>query len=326
MGKLSRPRRGSLQFYPRKRAARRIHRINFYPIKKYSQDTILGFLTYKVGMGSAIVKDLTDKSLTANKRIVVPVTILEAPSMKIFSVRFLKYNKAIKEIIVSNEKELKRKTNIPETLSDFEKSLPKSEDYEDIQLIVYSLAKQTSVKKTPDILELAISGDNKESKLAFAKSMIGKEISLTDFLKSVNPENNLVDVRGVTKGKGLSGPVKRYGITLRNHKAEKGVRSVGSISPWHPPRVTFRVPRAGQLGLFSRISYNHKLVSSGLISEKDINPDHGFSKYGKVKTAYLLVKGSVPGPNKRVVVITPPQRPTKLRSKRKLEFIQLITK
>jgi large subunit ribosomal protein L3 len=326
MGKLSRPRRGSLQYYPRKRALKFTHKINFSPIKSSSDSAFLGFLTYKAGMATVLAKDKTDKSLTANKKVSVPVTILEAPAMKIFSVRFLKHNKPIKDIIVSNERELKRKTKVPKSLSDFGKSLPKEEDYEDIQVIAYSLAKQTSIKKTPDLIELALSGSDKKAKLEHIKSLIGKEISLSDFLKSLDSEKNLLDVRGVTKGKGFSGPVKRFGITLRNHKSEKGVRKVGSIAPWHPARVTFRTPIAGQLGLFSRISFNHKILTSGNISENDINPKHGFKKYGKIKTSYIIVKGSVPGPNKRAVIITPAQRATKYRSKRKLEFQELITK
>tara|TARA_Y100000310_G_scaffold332610_1_gene408531 strand:- start:513 stop:1244 length:732 start_codon:yes stop_codon:yes gene_type:complete len=243
--------------------------------------------------------------------------------MKIFSVRFYKHSKPIKDFIVSNDKELKRKTNVSKTVSKLDK-VP--EDYDDIRIIAYSLPNQTSVKKTPDLIELAVSGDDKDAKLEFIKSHIGKELPLSDFLKSIDPEVNLLDVRGITKGKGFSGPVKRFGITLRFHKSEKGVRKVGSIAPWHPARVTFRTPMPGQLGMFSRISYNHKLINSSNISESDINPSHGFKNYGKIKTSYLLIKGSVPGPAKRAVVITPPIRPTKFRSKRRLEFVQLITK
>jgi len=70
----------------------------------------------------------------------------------------------------------------------------------------------------------------------------------------------LVDIRGLTIGKGLQGPVKRFGITLKAHKSEKGQRSVGAIGSFHPTRVTFRVPRAGQLGMFTRVTYNNKLL------------------------------------------------------------------
>ncbi len=51
---------------------------------------LLAFIAYKVGMKSAIVKDNTPDSLTKDKRIVVPVTLLECPPMKIFSIRKLR--------------------------------------------------------------------------------------------------------------------------------------------------------------------------------------------------------------------------------------------
>jgi len=34
---------------------------------------------------------------------------------------------------------------------------------------------------------------------------------------------------------------------------------------------------------------------------KDINPNSGFPSYGFVRNDYILVKGSVPGPAKRMV-------------------------
>tara|TARA_Y100000310_G_scaffold342955_1_gene448448 strand:+ start:6512 stop:7465 length:954 start_codon:yes stop_codon:yes gene_type:complete len=315
MPTLSRPRHGSLQFYPRKRATKRLPSVNWTPISSLKDlPNILGFITYKVGMATALVKDSTEKSMTEKRSIAVPVTILEAPNMKIFSVRFYKNNKVLKDVIVSNDKELKSKLKVPKTPQKLDKP---PEGYEDIRILVYSLPSQTSVKKSPDLIELAINSDNK---LEFVKSLIGKEISLSDFIS----ENlNLLDVRGLTKGKGMQGPVKRFGIKTRNHKSEKGMRKVGSIGPWHPARVTFRVPMAGQLGLFSRIFYNLNIISSGKISEKDINPSSGFKNYGKIKSSYIILKGSVQGPSKRQILLTPSFRPTKSQSKKNFEFIRL---
>lgn len=310
------PRRGSLQFYPRKRAAKFLHRINFSPIYQNSKhEGLLGFIAYKVGMATAIVKDNTPKVMSSGKQIVIPVTILEAPSMKIFSVRFYKTGKAIKEVIVSNDKELKRIIKIPKTLRKLEELLPK--DYDDIKVIVYSLPRQTSIKKTPDMVELAL---NTQDKLTYVKNLIGKEISFSDFKAF-----ELIDVRGLTKGYGTAGPVKRFGIKLKFHKSEKGVRRPGSLGPWHPAHVTFKAPMAGQLGLFSRITYNLRTISAGKISDNNINPKEGFKNYGKIKSSFIVVKGSVQGPPKRQLVITPAARPSKLQVKKKLEFLELVT-
>lgn len=315
MPAIRRPRKGSLQFYPRKRAAKFLPSANFKPVVlQVKEQGLLGFIAYKVGMVSALVKDTTPKIMSSGKQITIPVTILEIPSMKLFSIRFYNNNIPIKDVIVSNDKELKKIVKTPKTLKPLDSQMPKN--YDDIRVLAYSLPKQTSIKKTPDIIELAIKSDNK---LEFAKSLVGKEITFENFSKS-----SLVDVRGVTKGKGTQGPVKRFGISLKSHKSEKGVRRPGSLGPWHPARVTFRAPMAGQMGLFSRIIYNLHILSQGKISEKDINPKQGFQHYGKINSSYLIINGSVQGPAKRQVLITPSFRPSKNQLKRKLEFLEIL--
>lgn len=312
MPKRTRPRAGSLQFWPRKRAAKLLPSANWRPISS-KEEGFLGFIVYKAGMATAAVKDLTEKSMTQNKQITIPVTILEAPPMKIYSVRFYKHGKVLTEIQVAADKELKKKVRLSKTPKNLTNA---PEDYEDIRVIVYTLPKKTKIKKTPDLIELAIQSDNK---LEFVKKFIGKEITLSDFVKT-----DLVDVRGVTKGKGIQGPIKRFGATLRFHKSEKGVRKIGSIGPWHPARVTFRVPMAGQMGYHSRLAYNLKIISYGKIAEKDINPKGGFSNYGKIISSFIILKGSVPGPAKRQILITPSFRPSKLQSKKKFEFLEVL--
>lgn len=313
MPRLSRPRFGSLQFYPRKRAAKFLPSVNWTTIKA-EKDGILGFIAYKVGMASAVVKDLTEKSMTSGKRIVLPVTILETPNMKIFSVRFYKNGRTIKDIVVVNDKDLKKKLKLPKAHHHDLTKAPS--DFDDIKLIVYSLPRQTTIKKTPDLIEVAFHAQNK---LEFVKHLLNKEISLHDFLKFP-----LLDVRGLTKGKGNSGPVKRFGISLKQHKSEKGRRRPGSLAPWHPARVTFRTPMLGQLGLFSRVHYNQKVIGSGSIKEKDINPKTGYKHYGKISSNYLLIAGSVQGPPRRQILLTPSFRPTKMQAKKKLELIEVI--
>jgi large subunit ribosomal protein L3 len=165
--------------------------------------------------------------------------------------------------------------------------------------------------------EIALGG-TKEEQLDFVKNSVNKELTFNETF-----QGDLVDVRGVTKGKGTQGPVKRFGISLRFHKAEKGVRKVGSIGPWHPARVTFRVPMAGQTGFFSRVVYNSKAINKGKISEKDINPKSGFKHYGKIKTDYLILRGSVQGPVKRQLIITHSIRGTKKQSKKNFEFLEI---
>lgn len=306
-------RSGSLQFYPRVRAKKVIPGVNWRPVSRDGVG-LMGFVGYKVGMISATVKDDTEHSMTKGKKIVVPATVVECPIMKIYSVRFYKDNKVMKDIIVSNDKDLKKSVKVSKKVGE----LGEVADFDDVRVIMYTGVKNTCVDKNKaDMVEIGVSGSNEE-KLAFIKENIGKEVSVTDVFSG-----ELVDVRGVTKGFGTGGPVKRFGIALKASKSEKGRRRPGSLAPWHPSRVTFRAPQAGQTGYHSRITYNNLILEVGKISEKDINKSGGFEHYGVVKTDYVILKGSIPGPKKRGLFITNAIRPTKFQSKKKLEVVGL---
>lgn len=306
------PRKGSLQFWPRKRAAKLLPTTNWDAIE--SKSALKGFIGYKAGMLSAYVKDNTQHSMTSGKKITLPVTILECPKMKIFSVRFYKEGIVATEILGSSlDKELKRSVKVPkESAKKIEEV--KEESYDDIRIIAYSQVKTTGIKKKPDLLEFGLNG-SLEEKLAFVKDHLGKEISVSDVFKS----GELLDIRGLTKGRGFSGPVKRFGIQLKNQKSEKGRRRPGSIGPWHPARVIFRVPMAGQLGMFTRVVYNNKILDLGKAEEKF----KAIKNYGDVKTDYVVVAGSVQGSAKRQMVLTQPLRPTKKQLKKDYELIEL---
>ena len=106
------PRKGSLQFWPRKRAAKFLPSVNWGAIN--SGKNIKGFICYKAGMASALVKDNTPNSMSKGKEKTIPVTILECPAMKIFSVRFYKDGKVVDSFLMEKlEKELKRKIRLP---------------------------------------------------------------------------------------------------------------------------------------------------------------------------------------------------------------------
>ena len=44
---------------------------------------------------------------------------------------------------------------------------------------------------------------------------------------------------------------------------------------------------------------------------EEVNKKAGFKRYGLVKNTYILVKGSIPGPSKRLIRFTNPLRPLK---------------
>lgn len=320
MPKIHKPRAGSLQFWPRKKAIKILPSVNWNPLqKKYSG--LLGFIGYKAGMIRVLARDLTPDSLTKNKQIIVPSTIVECPPMKILAVRFYKNNKVALDILNETlDKELKKKIKLPKEKIKISEKIAKIEkrinEFTDIHVIVYTVPKGT-FKKTPDIAEIGLGGSISE-KLEFVKKHTGKEIMVEDFFEKIN----LADVRGLTKGHGLAGPVKRFKIGLRQHKSEKGRRRPGSLGPWTPSRVTFRAPMAGQYGLFNRIKYNSKILRFG--SAKDMEK-YEFPRYGKIKTGYVLIKGSIQGPSKRQLLFTPPLRETKSAAKENFEILNLLS-
>lgn len=312
------PRKGSLQYWPRKRISKFLPSVNWSAIK--DSKPLKGFIVYKAGMATVQVKDNTADSMTHGKRIFLPVTILECPAMKIFSVRFYKSGSVRNEILGDNlDKELKRKLKLPKDMkNEFQKEVEKikHEHYDDIRIICYSQPRKISLKKTPDLVEIGLSGSFQD-KLNFVKEKVGKEIFISDIFE----KGNLVDSRGLTKGKGLCGPVKRMGLTLKAHKSEKGVRRPGSLGPWHPARVTFRVALAGQVGLFTRVIYNNKVIEIGKSESREIS---NIKNYGNIDGDFVILNGSVQGTAKRQLILTSALRPTKKQNKKNYEIVELV--
>jgi len=90
------------------------------------------------------------------------------------------------------------------------------------------------------------------------------------------------------------------------HARQGWRRRIGNLGPWNPSRVRSTVPQQGQTGYHQRTELNKRLVDLG---DDEVTPDGGFVNYGEVSGPYALVKGSVPGPDKRLVRFRPAVRP-----------------
>lgn len=318
MPTIHRPRYGSLQYWPRKRAAKILPSVNWRPLENSSKHKgLLGYICYKAGMARILVKDLTNDSLTKGKKIVVPITILECPPIKILSVRFYKNGKVVFESLNKNlDKNLKRKIRLPkkQTLS-LEEAEKKLNEADNIRVIVYSLADKIDLKKTPDVIEMGIAG-NLNEKIDFVKNNIEKEISIINLFS----KNQMIDIKGLTRGFGFQGPIRRFGMGLRGHKAEKGQRRPGTLGAWTPSRVLFSVPQAGQMGFFKRLKYNNKIIEV-------LSPDKfpfSIENYGKLSGNLIILKGSIQGTPKRQLIISPSVREKKKTSKENFEIIKFM--
>jgi len=145
-------------------------------------------------------------------------------------------------------------------------------------------------------MEIACGGKDLKEKEDYAKSLLGKELRVSDVFKV----GEFVDASGVTAGRGWQGPVKRFGIAVQRRKATGKRRHVGTLGPFHPAIVAYTVPQAGQMGYHTRTEFNKMIIKIGA-DGREITPKSGFPHYGIVKNEYVLVRGSVPGPAKRLV-------------------------
>ncbi|MFH1972894.1 MAG: 50S ribosomal protein L3 [archaeon] len=313
------PRRGSMQFWPRARC--RKHSATVYAWADSNETKVLGFIGYKVGMTHLQLKENNAKSPRAGMNIFTPVTVIECPPVKVYSIRLLKGDedgyKIISEIFSKKvDKELSRKTKVAK------KSGEEIEDFDKIRLTVYTQPKLTGIgKKKPDLIEIGIGGKTNKEKLEFAKSLLDKEIKLPEVFN----EGEWVDIHGVTKGKGFAGTIKRYGVKRLNHKSEKKIRGIGTLGSWHPNKVKYTVCQPGKMGYHLRTEYNKLLIKLGVKVEA-INPKGGFLQYGNVKNDYVLIKGSVPGARKRPITLVKAIRPKVKAPKIEIVYTSLESK
>jgi large subunit ribosomal protein L3 len=311
MAKIHRPRRGSLAFSPRKRAKSEIPRIRSWPQEDKAR--MAGFAGYKAGMTHVMMIDDRPRSLTEGMEISVPVTVLEVPPMNVVAVRaYEKYNGGLRpagEAWAENlSPDLARALTVPKkTRGDSLGDLQALEDIADIRIIAHTNPMLiTGVpKKVPELMEMPISGPAKD-RLNFASGLLGQQVPIT----SVFELGDLVDATAVTKGKGTQGPVRRWGIAIqkRKHARTGKMRHVGNLGPWHPAHISWRVPQLGQMGYQQRTEFNKRLMFIGT-DGSEINPEGGFPGYGLVRNQYVLIKGSLPGPIKRLVKMRHAIRP-----------------
>lgn len=304
MPKAHSPRKGSMQFWPRVRAKRETARVRAWASPKDAK--LAGFAGYKVGMVHVMVDDERPNSISKGKTISWPATIVECPPLTIFGIKFTKDNLSVSCINAEKlNKHLSKKITTPKKHKKLEEV--KEDSYDDIKLIAHTNPGLTGIgKKKPEIFEIALGGKLAD-KLTAAKEMLGKEIKLSD----VFAQGQIADIHAITKGKGFCGPVKRFGVAIRQRKSEKTKRGPGSLGGWKGhAHFMYRVAHAGQMGYHQRTEYNKQILS---IDEKtdNINPKSGFKHYGVIKNNYLLFKGSIAGPSKRLIRFNHAIRPNR---------------
>ncbi len=310
--KVNAPRRGSLSFLPRGRAASQTGRIRFWP-RVETGPTLLGFTGYKAGMTHVFMIEDRQGSPDFGKEIMYPATVVDAPPLNVCAVRaYIRTPYGLKTLteawMKDPIKDINRLTTPPKTpdpQNAFKKMGENLGKISEFRLLAATQPRLAGVpKKTPELLEIKIDGATVKEQLDYVMTLLGKAVSVTEIFK----EGQYLDVISVTKGKGFQGPVKRFGVKIRDRKSRKTQRGIATLGPWKPSHILYTVARAGQMGYHQRTEHNKRLLKIGT-NGAEISPKGGFLRYGPVKGTYVVVSGSIPGPTKRLIRLRYPARP-----------------
>lgn len=309
------PKHGSLAYLPRKRAKKPVARIRYWPQIQADTPRLLGFTGYKAGMTYVFTIEDRKRSPNYGKEVMRAATVIETPPILICGIRtYTKTPYGLKHLTEAWMKdppqELERALVLPENFNT-EEMLQKLQNNLDrtttIRVITATQPQQTNLaKKKPDITEIQIGGGTTQQQFEYAKMLLGKTVTPEEIFK----EGQYADIAAVTTGKGFQGPVKRWGVTILQHKGRKTKRGIATLGPWNPHHVMYSVPRAGQMGYHQRIEYNKRILKIGK-DGKEITVKGGYIRYGTLKGPYILIEGSIPGTEKRHIRLRYPARPPK---------------
>eukprot|EP00344_Euplotes_crassus_P004832 CAMPEP_0197014260 /NCGR_PEP_ID=MMETSP1380-20130617/69604_1 /TAXON_ID=5936 /ORGANISM="Euplotes crassus, Strain CT5" /LENGTH=389 /DNA_ID=CAMNT_0042439143 /DNA_START=42 /DNA_END=1211 /DNA_ORIENTATION=+ len=330
-------------FRPRKRSRRHRGKVKSFPRDDTSKPCHLtAFLGYKAGM-THVVRDLDRPGSKIHKKEVVEaVTIIETPPMVVVGVvgyietpRGLRtlttvwaehLSTELKRRFYKNWYKSKKKAftkyakKYAESKKAIQRDLERIKKYcTVVRVIAHTQMKKARIgQKKAHLMEIQVNGGSVEQKVDWAVEHFEKEVKIDQ----VFTQDEMIDVIGVTRGKGFEGVTKRWGTKKLPRKTHKGLRKVACIGAWHPARVRDTVPRAGQDGYHHRTEVNKKIyrVGKGIhvadgkvqknnagtdfdITEKSITPMGGFPHYGIVNEDFIMIKGCCVGVKKRVLTL-----------------------
>jgi large subunit ribosomal protein L3 len=162
-----------------------------------------------------------------------------------------------------------------------------ADGYAAVQLAYGSLAPRHTNKPTAGHFEKA-GAEPRRHLVELRTDDAGSYTAGQEVTADVFAPGDLVDVVGVSKGKGFSGVMKRHGFHgLRSsHGVKRKHRAPGAIGACATPSRVFKdMPMAGQMGNQRVTVLNLEVVRA--------DPERGL----------LLVKGAVPGPNGGLVLV-----------------------
>merc|ERR1712113_781200 len=315
--KFSAPRHGSMGFYPKKRSKRHRGKVKAFPKDDAKKPCHLtAFLGFKAGM-SHIVREVDRPGSKGGAReIVEAVTILETPPMVCVGMvgyietprglRALKtvwaehINVECKRRFYKNWSKSKKKAFTKACLKwkddtgkkEIEKEISQIKKYCQVVRVICH-TQQTLLKrrqKKAHIMEIQLNGGSVADKVNFAREHFEKKVPI----KQVFAKDEMIDIIGVTKGKGFKGVTSRWHTKKLPRKTHKGLRKVACIGAWHPSRIQYTVARAGQKGYFHRTEVNKKIYRIGMSvqAQLEVARAEAAKESGPVKRFYQKYKGN----------------------------------
>lgn len=287
--KHSAPRRGSLAYRPRGRAKSLLPRIRNWPSVEGDKPTILGYPGFKAGTVHVITVDDRAKTPNFGKPLFNLSSVLALPEAEVVGMRVYTHENGADRAIA----DVKKSGDAGSDKVPLEKATK-------VAALVSCIPRDVGLsQKKAVVMEVGVSGGDVKSQASYVQGLLGKKFKFADVFKP----GMYVDVLGITKGKGFEGPITRFGVKRKQHKSRKTVRAVGVIGPWHPAAVMYTVARAGQMGFHQRTETGKRLLLLGDAKDSPITPKGGFLHFGEVRGEYAVVRGSVPGPASRFVMV-----------------------
>merc|ERR1711971_1317463 len=247
--KFSAPRHGSMGFYPKKRAKRHRGKVEAFPKDDAKKPVHLtAFLGFKAGMTHIVREVDRPGSKGGAREIVEAVTVIETPplvcvgmvgyietprglrALKLFglSILMLSANVVSTRIGPSPRRRLFTKACLKwkDDLGkkEIEKDLNQIKKYCTVVRVICHTQQQLLRRrqKKAHIVEIQLNGGAIADKVNFAREHFEKKVPI----KSVFGKDEMIDIIGVTKGKGFKSVTSRWHTKKLPRKTHKGLRKV----------------------------------------------------------------------------------------------------
>ena len=249
--KHSQPRRGSMAYYPRKRAKSMEARIRGWPAsastraprggdkKGAPKPRLLAHAGFKAGCVQLVTIDDREHTPNAGKQLVSAATVIVTPPVFVLGIRGYKrdsggrraaFDVYAEDVPKEFSKYMPRHVAVPAKGEDggagaagaaaapLERARAMLGGVEDVVAVLAVSPRAAGLEqKRPYIFESAVDGGDAAAKFEYLSDNLGRHVRVGDVLDA----GSGVDVAAITKGKGWQGVIQRMGAKRKQHKSRK---------------------------------------------------------------------------------------------------------